>query len=241
MNLYYFPELNPTTATAGSIIHLGDEEAKHAVRVMRLKTGGTVHLTDGNGYLYEAVIINDLLGDVRVRITDCKLTANPEKPQFHLVVAPTKNPDRIEWLTEKATEAGLDTLSLITCKHSERSNFNTSRLNRLAISAMKQSLRTKLPVIQGPFSFSEFLNKPFDGNKYVAWCETGQEQLLFDQLPTGQNCMVLIGPEGDFSTEEIQLAQSKGFIPVSLGHNRFRTETAALISCIAFNLKNQLL
>jgi 16S rRNA (uracil1498-N3)-methyltransferase len=217
------------------------DEAKHAVRVMRLKNGHKVYLTDGKGNKYESVMVNDTLGNVELKVLRCENMRLAGQSGLCLAVAPTKNPDRMEWLIEKATEIGLQRLVLMNCEHSERSRINVDRLNRIAVAAMKQSLRYQLPVIDEFVSFKDVVSMPFEGCKFLAWCETSSDEQFFDSLPIGLDCLVLIGPEGDFSLDEVNLAKDHGFVPISLGTTRLRTETAAMVAAVMFNLKNRLL
>lgn len=241
MNLYYFPELTPEAVSAATLVRLVGDEAKHAVKVMRMKNGHKVYLTDGRGNRYESVMVSDVLGNVELKVLACESTQAPNKPEFCLAVAPTKNPDRMEWLTEKATEVGLKSLLLMECEHSERTRVNVDRLKRIAVSAMKQSLRLQLPIVEDVKSFKQLVSTPFEGCKFIAWCDTSTEVQFFEKLPLASNCLMLIGPEGDFSPTEIDMAVKNGFVPVSLGSTRFRTETAALTATFMFNLKNSLL
>jgi 16S rRNA (uracil1498-N3)-methyltransferase len=241
MNLYYFPELTPEAVSAAPLVRLVGDEAKHAVKVMRMKNGHKVYLTDGKGNRYESVMVNDLLGNVELKVLSCESAALSHNPALFLAVAPTKNPDRMEWLVEKATEIGLASFQLIECEHSERTRLNVERLKRIAVAAMKQSLRFQLPIVADVISFKQLVSMPFEGAKYIAWCDTSTEVQFFELLPLASNCLILIGPEGDFSPTEIAMAIENGFVPVSLGSTRFRTETAALSAAFMFNLKNSLL
>lgn len=241
MNLYYFPELTPEAVASAPLVRLVGDEAKHAVKVMRLKNGHKVYLTDGKGNRYESVMVNDLLGNVELKVLSCENSQPQNKPALSLAVAPTKNPDRMEWLMEKATEVGLGSLHLLECEHSERTRLNVDRLNRIAVAAMKQSLRFQLPKVFDIVRFNQLVSMPFEGSKFIAWCDTSTDVQFFAILPLASNCLILIGPEGDFSQSEVDLAIKNGFVPVSLGLTRLRTETAALTAAFMFNLKNSLL
>jgi 16S rRNA (uracil1498-N3)-methyltransferase len=155
-------------------------------------------------------------------------------------MAPTKNMDRIEWFAEKATEIGIDELSFLNCRFSERKVLKTERIEKILVSAMKQSLKARLPLLNEMTDFKKFVQQPFSGKKFIAHCHEGEKPLLQTQLTAGEDALVLIGPEGDFSEEEVKMAIEQGFQPISLGRSRLRTETAALVACHIMNLTNQL-
>lgn len=237
MQLFYSPDI-----VAAGFCTLDAEESRHAVRVMRLREGDELHVTDGCGRLYACRIVT---ADDRACVVECNAllhTSHSPLLSLHLAVAPTKNPSRMEWLVEKAVEVGVGEITLLDCDHSERSFLKTERLEKLAVSAMKQSLHTVLPAIHPAVSLKEWLSSfhfPHSTQKLIAHCEADQPRTpLREALESGRDAVVLIGPEGDFSNDEIALALEKGFIPVSLGPSRLRTETAALYACCAFNLIN---
>lgn len=155
-------------------------------------------------------------------------------------MAPTKNMDRTEWLAEKATEIGFDELTFLNCRFSERKVIKTERIQKILVSAVKQSLKARLPRLNEMTDFHHFVKQPFTGQKFIAHCYEGEKPLLKDVLKRGEDALVLIGPEGDFSEEEVRLAVEQGFRPVSLGRSRLRTETAALVACHLMNLCNQI-
>lgn len=237
MNLFYSKDITP-----GGFCTLDAEESRHAVRVLRLREGDELNVTDGRGGLYGCRVVeaNDKACVVEAVTT---LAAQPAPIAVHLAVAPTKNPARMEWLVEKAVEVGVSEISLLQCNHSERSFLKTDRLEKLAVSAMKQSLHTFLPVIHPAVRLADWLNSPIatrdSQQKYIAHCEADRPRVpLTEVLTPGQDLVVLIGPEGDFSTEEIALAMERGFQPVSLGPARLRTETAAIYAVVAANFIN---
>ncbi len=242
MQLFYSKDITP-----GAFCTLDAEESRHAVRVLRLRDGDEIHVTDGRGNLYLCRVIQ---ADDRACTVESQrvMPSNTSDgaPSLHLAVAPTKNPSRMEWLVEKAVEIGVDEISLLDCDHSERSFLKTDRLERLALSAMKQSLHTLLPAIHPAMPLRDWLHANCEllssinsTQKLIAHCEADQPRTpLAAALRPGLNTMVLIGPEGDFSPEEIDLALRCGFQPVSLGPSRLRTETAALYAVTAFNLIN---
>lgn len=236
MQLFYNKDITPE-----GFCTLDPEESRHAVRVLRLREGDSIHVTDGRGHLYQCKIVT---ADEKACVVEIisPLTSHLSPFTFHLAVAPTKNPSRMEWLVEKAVEIGVGEITLLDCDHSERSFLKTDRLQKLAVSAMKQSLHTVLPAIHPAVTLRNLLSTthyPLPTQKFIAHCEADQPRTpLAAALQPGCDAVVLIGPEGDFSSDEIALALEKGFIPVSLGPSRLRTETAALYAVTAFNLIN---
>jgi len=239
VHLFYTADLKPDQ----SLFQLSEEESKHAVRVLRLNVGDQVQLVDGVGGFYEAEIADAHPKRTQLRILN--YTAEFQKPNYHLhiAVAPTKNIDRIEWFLEKATEIGIQEITPIISEHSERKEVKTERLNKVIVSAMKQSLKAYMPLLNEAISLDAFLNKAGadkDLKKAIAHCEEDAEKKYLNQeFERGQRYLILIGPEGDFSPSEIEKAISVGFIPVSLGEARLRTETAALYACTEIALLNR--
>ena len=244
MQLFYCKDITPEGYAT-----LDAEESRHAVRVLRLREGDTMHVTDGQGHLYECRVVeaNDKACTVETQGAASQMPTSIEETQraasLHLAVAPTKNPSRMEWLVEKAVEVGVGEITLLDCDHSERSFLKTDRLERLALSAMKQSLHLTLPRIHPAVKLREWLRTFAGGTpalQFIAHCEADQPRTpLATALEAGRDAVVLIGPEGDFSQEEIDLALACGFRPVSLGPSRLRTETAALYAAVAFSIANE--
>lgn len=239
MQLFYSKDIS-----SSGFCTLDAEESRHAVRVLRMRDGDTINVTDGMGHLYQCRIVQAddkacVVECLNVLLHDCLNAA-----AIHLAVAPTKNPARMEWLVEKAVEIGVGEITLLQCDHSERSFLKTDRLERLALSAMKQSLHLTLPPINPAVTLRDFIAQAIkhSGNqaiKLIAHCEADKPRTpIAAALQPGIDAVVLIGPEGDFSEEEIQQALAAGFTPVSLGPSRLRTETAALYAVTAFNLIN---
>lgn len=229
MHLFYTPDIATT-------LELPQEEAAHAIRVLRLTEGDEVMLTDGKGSFYRAEI--DMICGKRcyVRIVE---TTTPDplwRGHLHLAMAPTKNMDRIEWFAEKATEIGFDELTFLDCRFSERRVVKTERVEKILVSAMKQSLKPTLPILNGMTPFDKFIAQPFAGQKFIAHCYEGEKEPLMQALKPGEDALVLIGPEGDFSPEEVEKAIANGFRPITLGKSRLRTETAALVAVHCMNL-----
>ncbi|MFL5763198.1 MAG: 16S rRNA (uracil(1498)-N(3))-methyltransferase [Bacteroidia bacterium] len=236
MHLFYTPEIS------GSSYTLPEEESKHAIRVLRLGVGDKVVLIDGKGGWFDAEITDENLKRCTVRILDSKRDYGKKNWSLHVAVAPTKMMERLEWFVEKATETGIDAISLIGCKNSERDVVKTERVVKVAVSAMKQSLKTSLPAISEMTAFEKFIEYScsFSGEKFIAHCNyRGSLPHIKTAYTPGNNAMVLIGPEGDFTLEEVKLALDNGFKEISLGESRLRTETAALYACICLNVLNE--
>ena len=236
MHLFYTPGIDGSTYT------LPEEESKHAVRVLRLGIGDRISLIDGKGGWYEAEISDDNPKRCSVKITEARKDVGKRSWELHIAIAPTKMMDRLEWFVEKATETGIDAISLIDCSNSERTAVKTERLSKVAISAIKQSLKAYLPQLDDMSSFKQFIaaSKNFGGEKFIAHCNyRGQLPHLKTLYTRGKNVMVMIGPEGDFTMEEVKLALENDFKEISLGESRLRTETAALYACTALNVLNE--
>ena len=236
MHLFYAPDVTPGTYT------FPEEESKHAIRVLRLKNGDAVQLVDGRGGLYDAVITDDHPKHCSVSITATHPGTGRRSWKLHIAIAPTKSNDRTEWFVEKATETGIDELSLIDCANSERSVAKTERLQKVAVSAMKQSMKAYLPVFHEMLDFRKFIaaSTAFTGEKFIAYCVNRKALPHLKTLYTArQDALILIGPEGDFTEEEVKLALENGFRGISLGSSRLRTETAALYACTVVNSVNE--
>jgi 16S rRNA (uracil1498-N3)-methyltransferase len=269
---------------------LGEEESRHAVKVLRLGVGSRLHLTDGRGTLYEAEIVNPSPRGCDVRVVSSVWKFGARDYRLTMAVAPTKNGDRFEWFLEKATEVGFDAVVPILCDNSERRVFNSARAQKMLASAMKQSLKAYLPSLEPLTPVRELIGRPFEGVKLIAHCReevdcfgqrprnddgasvsaaasvvsvvsvasvasvtsvapaviagsggdaTKQSRIPITQaLPPHTDALILIGPEGDFTAEEVALAIKNGFVPISLGDSRLRTETAALAAVVAAYFTN---
>ncbi|MBQ9417865.1 MAG: 16S rRNA (uracil(1498)-N(3))-methyltransferase [Bacteroidales bacterium] len=237
MQLFYHKDLE-----AGALLTLDPEESRHAIKVLRRHAGDTLYLTNGRGEAFDCRILDANPSACLVEASASPSAAFPSHastPRLHLALAPTKNPARTEWLVEKTVEMGISEIALLQCDHSERTFLKTDRLEKLAISAMKQSLRTTLPTILPPVSFAQWLTCRSESQRLIAHCEADLPRTpLASALLPNRDTALLIGPEGDFSPSEIAAALDRGFLPVSLGHARLRTETAALFAVAAFNLIN---
>jgi 16S rRNA (uracil1498-N3)-methyltransferase len=230
MQLFYSSQIS------GNHLVLSEEEASHASRVLRLKENDEFHATDGKGHIFKCRIT--LLGkkEIMSEIVETAMGADTAS-KLHIAIAPTKNIDRLEWFLEKATEFGIGEITPIICDRSERKEVRIDRLEKIIFSAMKQSLKTYLPQLNEALRFKEFLTKAQSENKFIAHCLEDEKKELFSLSNPEVNTLVLIGPEGDFSPNEIQLALSSGFLPVSLGKSRLRTETAGVAVAHMFSLK----
>lgn len=229
---------------------LPEEEAQHAVRVLRLQSGDKVVLIDGVGNFHDAVITETDRRHCYYRVIATRQQEKAWTGHLHLAMAPTKNMDRTEWFVEKATEIGFDELTFLRCQFSERMVVKTDRIERILIAAMKQSRKTMKPVLNRMIDFKIFIESLTSTNQYnnlrnkfICHCYDepflGKKRLLREVLVPGENALVLIGPEGDFSIEEVCMAEAAGFQSVSLGEARLRTETAALVAVHLMNLSNQ--
>ena len=226
---FYTPEINGA---------LPEEEAKHVVRVLRMKEGDQMNLMDGCGKFYLAEITSASNHHCLYKVIQEEQQTRAWQGQIHLAVAPTKLNDRIEWMAEKATEIGWDRVSFLNCQFSERRNLKTERIEKIVVSAVKQSHKAWIPEVDELQTFKEFVQKwgrdamSEDDNvqRFICHCYEGEKPHLKDVLERGKDAIVMVGPEGDFSVEEVKLALEYGFKPVSLGTSRLRTETAALVA-----------
>ncbi|MDQ1141048.1 MAG: 16S rRNA (uracil(1498)-N(3))-methyltransferase [Pedobacter agri] len=234
MHIFYTPDITQNTYT------LNEEESKHCVRVLRLPVGALVNLVDGRGGFYTAEITSDNPKKVSLNILKVETEFHKRNHYLHIAVAPTKNIDRIEWFLEKATELGIDEITPIITDRSERRIVKEDRLNKVITSAVKQSIKAYHPLLNESIPFNKFLNSSIEGEKLIAHCIDNQEKKYISELVMPhQKYLVLIGPEGDFTPEEVNLALNKGFKPLTLGDNRLRTETAALSVCFEINYLNR--
>lgn len=221
------------------IIMLAEEESKHAVKVMRAMTGDEIFVTDGNGRHFRTSVADGKSKKCVLKIIE-ELQPYPKPPyHLHIAIAPTKNHDRLEWFVEKATEIGISEITPLACHHSEREKVHPERLERIIIAAMKQSCRFWLPKLNKLVSFDDFIRHDHSCQKFIAYCTKQERKYLHNIYTPGSNALILIGPEGDFSPEEIKLALVQNFQAISLGENRYRTETAALMACHTIVLMNE--
>ena len=214
-------------------------ESKHIVRVLRKKENDILDITNGNGLLFKAKITLAIDKRCIAEIIQVEEKDKLWDYYLHIAIAPTKNNDRLEWFLEKATEIGIDEITPIICQNSERKIVKQERLEKIIQSAMKQSLKFTLPKLNEPIKFNDFINQDFKGKTCIAHCEDDEKTLLKTIVNTKEKITILIGPEGDFSTQEIKKALSKKFTPISLGESRLRTETAGLVAVQTVAIINQ--
>ena len=229
MHTFYTPNIMASA-------ELPEEEAAHCLRVLRLAVGDEILLTDGKGFFYKAQIDGIAGKRCHVKIVETIEQVPLWKGHLHLAMAPTKNIDRTEWLAEKATEIGFDELTFLDCRFSERKVVKNERIEKIVVSAVKQSLKARKPQVNEMIGFTRFIRQNFPGQKFIAHCYEGDKPLLQDVLDADADALVMIGPEGDFSPEEVRQAEEAGFQAVSLGRSRLRTETAALVAVHLMNL-----
>ena len=235
MQLFYHPEISETD----NQVLFTKEESRHIVKVLRKNEGDRLNVTNGKGLLFTIEIIISSSQQCVAKIISVE---EQDKPAYyiHLAVAPTKMNDRYEWFLEKATEIGVHEITPVICSNSERKVVKNDRFERVLQSAMKQSLHFRIPQLNEAISFSELVSTPFIGKKYIAHCEEDKaRRSLKKELKPNETSIVLIGPEGDFSPDEIEFALSHGWIPVTLGKSRLRTETAAVVACHTAALANE--
>ncbi len=224
MYLFYTPNID--------IEHiLSEEESQHCVRVLRYTRGDEILLTDGRGTTYTARITNPHPKHCEFEIVSQEKQQKAHDFHLHIAIAPTKNIERLEWMIEKCTEIGIDEITPLLCRFSERKQIREDRLEKIILSAAKQSLTPYLPKLNALTSFEELIAKAKADKCFIAHCYKEDKRELKDEIEKGKSVLILIGPEGDFSEEEIRLALSKGYIPVSLGNTRLRTETAGVVAC----------
>jgi len=225
MQLFY----NPTINTETQKIVFDKDESRHIVRVLRKKEDDILYITNGKGFLFTVKI--EIASDKKCAASIIKFEEKKRTRDYylHIAIAPTKNNDRLEWFLEKATEIGIDEVTPIICENSERKIVKTERLSKIIQAAMKQSLQFTLPKLNEPVKYSDFIKQDFNNQTFIAHCEDGKKkEYLKDVISKNSSYTIFIGPEGDFSSNEIEKTLNKKITPISLGDNRLRTETAGL-------------
>ncbi len=218
---------------------LPESDSAHCVRVLRMREGDEIEAVDGRGNLYRCVLRDANPKRASVEIVAAKQLPKTWQGSITVAIAPTKHIDRMEWLVEKLVEIGIDRIVPLRCRYSERKEINVERLEKIAVSAMKQSLKATLPAIELITPFNIFLDSCREGQRFIAYCDPAiPRRLMSQEYKPALDTAILIGPEGDFSKEEITAALSQGWIPVTLGDNRLRTETAALVACDTCHILN---
>lgn len=232
MAIFYVPNINSEAV-------LPEEESLHAVKVLRLQAGSEIELVDGVGGYYIARITSAHHKRCGFEIVESKQNFGKRNYNLHIAIAPTKSMDRLEWFVEKATEIGVDSITCIVCKHSERKIVKSERLEKIIVSAAKQSKKAYFPVLNELVSFNDLLKTYGAEHKFIAHCYEDDKRILQGEVPANSDVLILIGPEGDFSPDEVENAISSGFVPVSLGQSRLRTETAGVVAACTLAFKNQ--
>lgn len=233
MHIFYTPDINSDTYL------LSEEESKHCIKVLRLHKESPLFLVDGKGGFYDAVIEEPHPKRTKIKVLRVQQNYGLRNHRLHIAIAPTKNIERMEWFLEKATEIGVDMITPIICDRSERKEVKLERLNKVITSAVKQSIKAFHPVLNEAQRFSDLILKCGESQKFIAHCVDSRKDSLKEHIKLNSDYLVLIGPEGDFSLEEISLAIDQGFLPISLGDSRLRTETAALEACFEINFLNR--
>lgn len=235
MQLFYNPEIHIDLKT----LQFSKEESRHIVRVLRKKEGDQLHITDGKGTLFLVEVLQAHDKKCLAEVISFEKKAKPWNYHLHIGIAPTKMNDRMEWFLEKATEIGVDEITPVICDHSERRQIKSERLDKVIVSAMKQSLKFQKPVLNAALSYSEFISNTHWDLGLIAHCEESEKYSIETYLPEHRKIMILIGPEGDFSPSEIEAAFKKNIKPITLGENRLRTETAGVFACAYVSILNK--
>ncbi|MBE9511411.1 MAG: 16S rRNA (uracil(1498)-N(3))-methyltransferase [Bacteroidetes bacterium] len=233
MHTFYTPDIH------GKIHRLDKQESQHCINVLRLKEGDKIILVNGKGGYYKAKIKTPDPHKCTVEIKSSKHEVGKKNFRLHIAIAPTKNINRFEWFLEKATEIGIDEITPLLCERSERKTIRNERLDKVIVSAMKQSVKAYKPKLNRITNFTEFVSAKHSFYKFIAYCDKKSNPELKEMVKKGDDILILIGPEGDFSSEEVHLACKNGFSVVLLGHDRLRTETAGIVACHTVNLINQ--
>jgi len=233
MHQFYAPDIEQT-------LLLPEEESLHCTKVLRLTGGTPISISDGKGNRFVANIVHAHPKQTLIEFVEKVHEPRNEGSLIHIAIAPTKNKDRMEWFVEKATEIGIDIITPVFCHFSERKSISAERLEKIAIAAMKQSQRAYLPTLNPSISLHQFINQTTERQRFIAHCYEEERTFLQSVYKPDSNAIVLIGPEGDFTHEEVAEALQHGFLPVSLGDNRLRTETAGLVACHIMKLKQYL-
>lgn len=234
MQIFYAPGIK------GDTYILDEKESRHCIRVLRMVKGTEVKLIDGKGNLYEGKISKPDIKGCLINVYRVIPDFEKRPYRLHIAVSPLKNTDRLEWFIEKSVEIGIDEITPVICRNTEKQNVKFDRLNNIIISAMKQSLKAKLTLLNDVCSFEDFINSDLRGNKLIAHCNSEIERKGINKVYSKfEDVVILIGPEGDFSGEEIKSSIEKGYKPVHLGSSRLRTETAGIAACHSIYLLNQ--
>ena len=235
MQLFYNPDITDHSIE----FSFPKDESKHIIKVLRKGNGDTLHITNGKGWLFNAEITTSSINKCTAKVIS-KVLQSKRKYILNLAVAPTKMNDRFEWFLEKAVEIGINSITPIICDHSERKVVKSERFERIIQSAMKQSLQCYKPVLNDAINFKDYIDQNHSGELFIAHCENTDRKSLKQVLKPEKDITILIGPEGDFSVKEIEMAINNKFIPVTLGETRLRTETAAIVACHSVAFANEI-
>ena len=231
MQLFYEPNVS------GDQFILNEEESRHCIKVLRKKQGENITVIDGNGNFITTQILDANPKKCLLKVLEIQ-SENPKDFYIHIAIAPTKNIDRIEWFVEKVVEIGTDEISFISCQNSERKQIKMDRIEKKAISAMKQSIKANLPKLNDIQSFKDFINTEWKSEKFIGFVDMANPDHLVHRAQKSSKYLILIGPEGDFTLDEVGLAVNRGYNKISLGQSRLRTETAGITACCILNLVN---
>lgn len=233
MHIFYTPDITSDT------YNLSEEESKHCIKVLRLQKGSSLHLVDGRGGFYDAIVEDPHPKRTSLQVVKAQHGYGKRNHCLHIAVAPTKNIERFEWFLEKATEIGIDEITPLICERSERKDLKTDRLYKVITSAVKQSIKAYHPKLNEPKGFKDFIGITSAAHKFIAHCINSKKFMLKDKIELNSDYLVIIGPEGDFSQSEVDAALVANFVPIELGTSRLRTETAALEACFEVNFLNR--
>lgn len=228
MHVFYYPDL-----TTGPAI-LPEQEARHGIKVLRLRRGDVIGISDGCGTFAKAEILDDEVQHCVFRVLEQHTKTNPDGPVLHIAISPLQQQERFEWFLEKATELGITIITPILCERTVRSKVRYDRMQKIIVSALKQSGRSWLPRLNNPVAFMEFIRQPLPSQRFIAHCMDEVKEDMVTLMEAGKDTVILIGPEGDFTPSEVRHAIENQFLPVSLGPATLRTETAGIASCCVF-------
>jgi len=234
MQIFYAPDIRDNDYT------LDEKESGHCIRVLRMKSGTPVQVIDGKGNLYDAVIVNPDPRKCSLAITGVKREFEKRDYRLHIAISPLKNYERFEWFIEKSVEIGVDEITPLICSNTEKPGIKKERINNLIISAMKQSLKSTITILNEPCQYNDFIKSRLSGTMLIAHCYNEEvRSRIGDVYSKGSNAVIMVGPEGDFSKDEIRGAVDNGFEPVHLGQSRLRSETAGIAACYSIYYLNQ--
>jgi 16S rRNA (uracil1498-N3)-methyltransferase len=234
MEIFYAPDIN------GNTYILDEKESRHLIRVLRMTKGQDVRLIDGKGNLFTGIITDPDQKHCTIELKEVIRDFEKRNYRLHIAISPLKNPERFEWFIEKSVEIGIDEITPLICRNTEKPGIKVERINNLIISAMKQSLKASRPILNEPCNFNEFVSLHSDGLRIIAHCEKSQKRLgIAEVYQKNNDAIMLIGPEGDFSSDEINFAVAHDYQPVHLGPSRLRTETAGIAACHSIYFLNQ--